>query len=356
MERSMTKRDNASLEPADDEEAPLDAMIGSEHSIQVATAKRYPRQISAALERARQMVTLDEGVARSCIYTLPSRDRDDAKKTITGPSARFAELIASAWGNLRSASMFVREEDRFVVARGMCIDLEVNRGYAGEVRRRITTSGGKRYGDDMIGVTSQAAMAIAERNAVLKVIPKAYWKPVEDAARLVMLGKGKTFEQKVQNAFEAYKVKFGATVDEVLLVANKKRKAGDLVIEDLELLAGLITAIEIEKVTTWKAELENAKAIETTATVVTPDQFENAGAVTRETHTPQPAPQAPPKPAATHPERPAEPATAPPQPPRPAEARSTAPAPAQAPPTPVEVPIAEAEISDDEIERLFPKG
>lgn len=74
----------------------------SEIDQQIATAHRFPRSIKRFRDEAMQMVTLNESVAGQCIYALP---RDG--KTIEGPSARFAEVIASAWGNSRAGARVV---------------------------------------------------------------------------------------------------------------------------------------------------------------------------------------------------------------------------------------------------------
>ena len=83
----------------------------SEIDMQVATAHKFPRSIKRFRQEALQMVTLNESVAESCIYALPR-----SGKTIEGPSARFAEVIASAWGNCRAGAraVVVRAEVRRV--------------------------------------------------------------------------------------------------------------------------------------------------------------------------------------------------------------------------------------------------
>jgi hypothetical protein len=65
----------------------------AEIDVQIATAHRFPRSVKAFRDEALAMVTLTEAIAEECIYALP---RDG--KTIEGPSARFAEVIASARG------------------------------------------------------------------------------------------------------------------------------------------------------------------------------------------------------------------------------------------------------------------
>src|SRR5678816_4803120 len=97
-------------------------------------------------------------------YSLPRGGRN-----IVGPSVRFAEVVASSWGNIRSGARIIDIDDKFITAQGQCFDLEKNICVQVEVKRRITKKDGKRYDDDMIGVTGNAACSISLRNAVFKV-------------------------------------------------------------------------------------------------------------------------------------------------------------------------------------------
>ena len=127
----------------------------SEIEQQVTTAHKFPRSIKRFRQEALQMVTLNESVAESCIYALPR-----GNKTIEGPSARFAEVVASAWGNCRAGARVVSDAGDFITAQGVFYDCERNVGLTYEVQRRITDSKGKRYNADMIGVTGNAASSM----------------------------------------------------------------------------------------------------------------------------------------------------------------------------------------------------
>ncbi|MFC6520097.1 hypothetical protein ACFQAT_10285 [Undibacterium arcticum] len=91
----------------------------SEIEQQVATAHKFPRSIKKFRDETMQMVTLTEKIAGECIYSLPR-----GGKTIEGPSARFAEVIASAWGNSRAGARVVSDQGEFVTAQGVFHDLE----------------------------------------------------------------------------------------------------------------------------------------------------------------------------------------------------------------------------------------
>lgn len=163
--------------------------------IQISTAKHFPRTISTAIDKAKNLACADPLVAKDCTYALKR-----GKKPITGPSIRLAEILATSWGNLRYAGRLISIEDRRVVAQGVCHDLESNSAASVEVSRSIITKEGVRYGDDMIRVTSQAAIAIAIRNAIFKIIPGGYVAQVQRAAQKVARGEEKGLKPRLADA------------------------------------------------------------------------------------------------------------------------------------------------------------
>lgn len=208
-----------------------------EVDIQIVTAQRFKRSIRTFMDDLHTMACLNEQVAASCTYALP---RDG--KTITGPSARFAELVAAAYGHLRVASMIVGEDDRFITVRGMAWDLQRNVAFSCEVRRRITKSNGQRYGDDMIVTTTNAASSIALRNAVLKVVPAALWRPSWEEAKQTAAGDFASFEKNRAAALAAFK-KIGVEESRVFALLDVKGHE-DIDLERLATLRGLMVAIK----------------------------------------------------------------------------------------------------------------
>jgi hypothetical protein len=214
----------------------LEAQTRGEIDVQIATAKRFPRSITTALQEATSLATMTEEVAESCFYALP---RDG--KTIEGPSARLAEIVASCWGNMRIEARSMGESDTFTTSRGTSWDLQRNVAIAFEVKRRITGRNNKRYNDDMIVVASNAASSIALRNAVLKNIPKAFWQPVYEAARKAAVGTAETLVNKRAKSLDYFK-KLGVTDVRVFSVLQVKG-LDDITLEHLATLKGLATAI-----------------------------------------------------------------------------------------------------------------
>lgn len=209
----------------------------SEIDQQIATAHKYPRSLKRFRDQTLQMVTLNEQIAQECIYSLP---RDG--KTIEGPSARFAEVIAHAWGNCRAGARVVDDSGDFVTSQGVFHDLEANVAITYEVQRRITNAKGKRYSADMVGVTANAASSIALRNAILKGVPKAFWSPMYQAARKTIMGDFKTLANRRAEAIAEFQ-RFGilpAQICATLGVAGIE----DIGLEQLVSLRGLLTAIQ----------------------------------------------------------------------------------------------------------------
>jgi hypothetical protein len=209
----------------------------SEIDQQVATAHKFPRSIKRFRQEALQMVTLNESVAESCIYALPR-----GNKTIEGPSARFAEVVASAWGNCRAGARVVSDAGDFITAQGVFHDLERNVAITYEVQRRITDKNNRRFNADMIGVTGNAASSIALRNAILKGVPKAFWDDMYQAARAVVMGDFSTLANRRADALKAL-VAFGVTQEQVFAKLGVEGSA-DITLDHLVVLRGLITAIK----------------------------------------------------------------------------------------------------------------
>lgn len=232
---------------------------------QVATAKQYPRSITNALREAVTLATLDETTAQSMFYALKR-----SGKLIPGPSVRLAEIMAYAWTNLRIDADIVAEDKTMVTAMGTCFDLEKNVAIRVRVKRRITDSKGRRYNEDMISVTSNAAISIALRNAVFKVVPRAYVDKVYAAAKTASLGKGGTMEAKRLAVVEWFG-KLGVKPEEVFAVADVKG-IDDIGEDELIALRGLANSIKDGETTVteaFRAKGESAAVVDLNAALDT---------------------------------------------------------------------------------------
>lgn len=210
---------------------------------QIATAHRYPRDITTFRRQLYQMVTIDVDTAESCIYAVP---RDG--KMIDGPSIRFAELILPAWKNNRASTEVTGIDDEFVVASGVFMDLEANSAIQAKVMRRITGKPtrehpkGKRYTQDGIANTGNAACSIALRNAILRGVPKALWKDIWEEAKKVAAGTAQTFKTRRDKVMKELGIQ-GATPEQIFQLLGIKG-LDDMQSEHIVHLRGLQNAIK----------------------------------------------------------------------------------------------------------------
>lgn len=213
----------------------------AEIDIQISTAHAYPRSITKFHRNAMDMVTLNVETAQECYYSLKRKDKDGKIVKIEGGSIRLAEIVACTWGNMRAGQRVADIDERMVYGEGFAHDLESNLAVRVEVSRRIVGSSGRRYGDDMIGVTANAACAIAYRNAVLKVVPKAMWVSLLEAARKLVRGDEKSIETRRKTMISEFAK---LTVTEAMICEYLEVKGvADIGLDELVELRGVFTAI-----------------------------------------------------------------------------------------------------------------
>lgn len=189
------------IEALDLRESPasIEAFTRAEIDVQIATARRHPRSVDRAYKEALSLATFSPEIAARCTYALPR-----GKEPIIGKSVRLAEIVQSAWGNIRTSSRIVGEDARFITAQSICVDVEKNVGISIEVRRRITYNDGNKYNDDMIGVTGNAAVSIAFRNSVFRVVPGAFSDGVWEAAKACAAGDSVCLADRRATAIEYF--------------------------------------------------------------------------------------------------------------------------------------------------------
>lgn len=219
----------------------VDAVERANVDSQVATAKQYPRDLARSINNSIAMATMDYNTAQSCGYALPR-----GGKPITGPSVHLAKLIVSNWGNIRAEAKVVQITDKQVISRGTCWDLENNVATAFEVRRSIIGKGGKRFTDDMITVTGNAANSIAYRNAVFSVIPKAVTDKVYQAAQHFITGDLSDDEKIVarrKKCIDFFKDEYGITEEEVVMLCGKQT-VNQIKADQIALLLGITQSLK----------------------------------------------------------------------------------------------------------------
>lgn len=219
----------------------VDAVERANVDSQVSTAKMYPRSIKRSIDNSIVMATMDAETAQSCGYALPR-----GGKPITGPSVHLAKIIVSNWGNMRTEAKVVQITDKQIISRGTAWDLEANVASAFEVRRSIVDSKGRRYSDDMITVTGNAANSIAYRNAVFSVVPKAVVDKVYKAAQKFITGDLSDEEKLIKRRTDAinyFNDEWGITETEVIKLCGKQT-VNQIKADEIALLLGMVQSLK----------------------------------------------------------------------------------------------------------------
>lgn len=234
------------------------ALSKAEIDQQIATARSYPRSIERAVKNILTLATLDEETAESCIYALPR-----GGKPIKGPSARFAEIVASQWGNCRvgARTVHVDKTEKFVEAEGVFHDLETNMARRALVRRRISDKHGRVLSDDMIIVTGNAAASIASRNAILAGVPRAVWRKAYERCEQVVAGSVETLAVTIEKTMKAFAA-FGVTPERVC-AAIEIGGVADIKIDHIPTLRGMYSALKNGEATVEEMFPEAKKPIAT---------------------------------------------------------------------------------------------
>lgn len=219
----------------------IEAAQRAEYDIQIATAKKYPRNLVRVKENCLAMVTMDKETAETCRYALPR-----GGKTVSGPSVHLARMMAQQYGNIRVDAKIKQITDKQVISEAVAFDLETNCAVRIEVRRSIIDKYGKRYNDDMITVTGNAANAISFRNAVLSVIPKSLTDICYNAALRQITG-DLSSEDKIiaarNKAIEYFKGNFNVTEEQILKAINL-RSINQIREEQIADLRGIMQALK----------------------------------------------------------------------------------------------------------------
>ncbi|MBN9317985.1 MAG: hypothetical protein J0I99_19770 [Devosia sp.] len=226
--------------------------------VQLASARTYPRDDLAVIEKITKLATIDEEAAAECLYALVrkkknkkrnSEDTAEENKAIEGPSIRLAEIAAQKYGNCRIEARVVEvnKAEKYVEAEGIFLDLETNMASKATVRRRISTSGGYLFSDDMIIVTGNAACAIAKRNAILAGIPRSVYRPAYQAARKLIAGSVETLPKRREEAVKAFSV-YGVK-QEQLLEHFDVESLNDITADHLVTLRGMFNSLRSQEAT-----------------------------------------------------------------------------------------------------------
>lgn len=206
----------------------------------VATAHAFPRNIKRAVDNAIAIAAMDSETASTCTYSVPR-----GGKAITGPSVHLAKIIAQVWGNMRIEAKVVDTDSKNVTCQAIAFDLESNVAMKVEVKRSILTKYG-RMTEDMIVVTGNAGNAIALRNAIFAVVPKAVTDKVYKAAMQTITGDisdATKLLKKRKQVIDALSQTYSVTEAEILGAVGKSA-IDHIGQEEIVVLIGIGTAIK----------------------------------------------------------------------------------------------------------------
>lgn len=215
MEEGIQIIDNSGIEVFEAQER---AAIDS----QVATAKRYPRNLTRVKENSIKIACMDKETAESCRYAKPVGD-----KKVVGASVHLARIVCQQYGNIRVQQRIKLIDSKTIVAEAVAFDMETNYAVCVEARRSILDKFGMRYKEHVIETNAMAILAIAERNAILKVVPKSIIDTVYNEAFRFANGDLSDNAKLIiarDKAFEFFKNEYAATEDEVVSCLGLKTK------------------------------------------------------------------------------------------------------------------------------------
>lgn len=217
----------------------IEAEQRAEYDTQIATAKKYPRNLKQVRDNCIAIATMDKNTAASCGYALPRGGR-----SISGPSVHLARIIVQQYGNVRAEARVKQITDKQIVSEAICFDLETNYACKVEVRRSIISKNG-RFNDDMITVAGNAANAIAFRNAVFNVVPKAITDSVYGSAIRMITGELNDVDKliKERKKMVAYFVNTYKITEEQLLTAMGLRSINQIKAEQILDMEGMKQAL-----------------------------------------------------------------------------------------------------------------
>lgn len=214
-------------------------------------AQQQPRSLKLFVNEALTMATISEDIADSCVYALPR-----AGKTLEGPSVRLAEIVAAAYGNLRTGARVIYNDGKTITAQGIVHDLQKNILHTEEVQRSIlqhewipdperpgkNKKSGKMVtmNEDMQVIAGRAACAIAYRNAIFKVVPAALIQDIYEKVKSTAKGTIETLGARREKAVK-YFTDQGIKPEQIFTVLEVKG-IEDIDLDKFAVLRGMCSA------------------------------------------------------------------------------------------------------------------
>lgn len=213
---------------------------------QVATAKAYPRDLTKVKNNSVAIACMNKETASSCSYAKPV-----GGKKVTGASVHLARIVCQQYGNIRVQQRVKQITQTVIICEAVAFDMETNYAVCVEARKSIVKKTGERYAESVIETNTMACLAIAERNAILKVVPKSIIDTVYQEAFKFANGdlsdKAKLIVATTKS-FDYFKDEYGATETEVITCLGLKTKEA-VKAEHIVELRGYMSALSTKEIT-----------------------------------------------------------------------------------------------------------
>lgn len=174
------------------------ALMRAENDSLMAVAAQRPRNEQRFMEGALAELTLYPEQAKTMFYSIPYKDFDRATGSVKivrveGPSIGAAMALARRWGNCTATARAVNEDDDGFDLEGVFIDLESNFrvAKAWRVAKTFRRRDGRTelLNAQRLGITIQAGLSKAMRNAILAGLPAGYVQMFYARAKEIAGGK-----------------------------------------------------------------------------------------------------------------------------------------------------------------------
>lgn len=192
-----------------------------------------PRDLVKVENEIRAVLVNNPELAALCIYCRPVGKKDGKQRFKTGPSIRFTEIGQQCFGRMW-VNGFAETDPKRVLATVACFDLLTLNITFGTCSKSIIGRGGQKYPQTMIELTSNAALSIARRNALLQQMRVQLEATIGDAKAAIIKKWCKNGDHKNDEAWRAisddYKKRWGTSASDLKKLVENEGSPEDKII------------------------------------------------------------------------------------------------------------------------------
>ena len=192
-----------------------------------------PRDLVKVESDIRAVLVNNPELAEICIYCRPVGKKAGKQQFATGPSVRFTEIGQQCFGRMW-VNGYSEVDSKRVLATVACFDLLTLNITFGTCSKSIIGRGGQKYPQTMIELTTNAALSIARRNALLQQMRVQLESTMNDAKASVIkkwCGDGKNKNEIAWKSIaEDYKKRWGTSAADLKKLVENEGSAEDKII------------------------------------------------------------------------------------------------------------------------------